>query len=62
MPEPAPDADGAGEPGSCEPRTPLRLFALKHGDTFIVADAFGDIVGDSDGLFHNDTRLLSRFA
>src|SRR5262249_25180191 len=27
----------------------------------VVADAFGDIVGAGDGLFHNDTRLLSRF-
>jgi glycogen debranching enzyme len=40
---------------------PSRLFALKHGDTFVVADAFGDIGGDGDGLFHHDTRLLSRF-
>ncbi|MGD9507669.1 MAG: glycogen debranching N-terminal domain-containing protein [Geminicoccaceae bacterium] len=44
-----------------EPRTPARLFALKHGDTFVVADAFGDITGDGDGLFQDDTRLLSRF-
>ncbi len=44
-----------------EPRTPARLFALKQGDTFVVADAFGDITGEGDGLFHNDTRLLSRF-
>ena len=39
-----------------EPRVPLRLFALKHGDTFVVADAFGDILGDGDGLFRDDTR------
>jgi glycogen debranching enzyme len=38
-----------------------RLFALKDKDTFIVADAFGDIMGAGDGLFHNDTRILSRF-
>ena len=43
------------------PRTPARLFALKQGDTFVVADAYGDILGDGDGLFHDDTRLLSRF-
>ena len=42
-------------------RAAQRLFALKDGDTFVVADAFGDIVGEGDGLFHNDTRLLSRF-
>jgi glycogen debranching enzyme len=38
-----------------------RLFALKDGDTFVVADSFGDIYGDRDGLFHNDTRILSVF-
>jgi glycogen debranching enzyme len=44
-----------------EPRVPSRLYALKDKDTFIVADGFGDIVGLGDGLFHNDTRILSRF-
>ena len=44
-----------------EARTPARLFALKQGDTFAVADAHGNITGDGDGLFHDDTRLLSRF-
>jgi glycogen debranching enzyme len=37
---------------------------LKHGDTFLVVDAHGDIgasAGGSDGLFHADTRFLSRF-
>lgn len=48
-----------GETG--EPRVPFRLFALKDGDTFLVADAYGDVLGDGDGLFRNDTRLLSRF-
>src|SRR5690606_10367595 len=33
---------------------------LKDGDSFLVANAYGDIEGDSDGLFHDDTRLLSR--
>jgi glycogen debranching enzyme len=36
---------------------------LKHGDTFIVTDSHGDIgasTGDPDGLFHADTRFLSR--
>ena len=47
------DADPTPSPG--------RLFALKHGDTFVVADSRGDIAGDGDGLFHDDTRLLSRF-
>jgi len=57
---PAPDAPvELGETG--EARVPYRLFALKDKDTFVVADAFGDILGTSDGLFHNDTRILSRF-
>jgi glycogen debranching enzyme len=36
---------------------------LKYGDTFIVTDSHGDIgasSGDPDGLFHADTRFLSR--
>ncbi len=37
-------------------------FVLKDADAFIVADAAGDIEGGSDGFFHNDTRLLSRYA
>jgi glycogen debranching enzyme len=42
-------------------RSGQRLFVLKEGDTFLVADAFGDITGEGDGLFHNDTRWLSTF-
>ncbi|MFL5064647.1 MAG: glycogen debranching N-terminal domain-containing protein [Xanthobacteraceae bacterium] len=37
---------------------------LKHNDTFLVVDAHGDIgasAGGPDGLFHDDTRFLSRF-
>ncbi len=57
---PAPDAPvESGE--SSEPRVPHRLFALKDGDTFLVADAYGDILGVADGLFRDDTRLLSHF-
>jgi glycogen debranching enzyme len=36
--------------------------ALKHGDTFVVTDSFGDIgatAGGTDGLYHADTRFLS---
>ncbi len=40
---------------------PRRLFALKQGDTFLVTDGCGDILGDTDGMFRNDTRVLSRF-
>ena len=37
--------------------------SLKYGDTFLVVDNHGDIgaaEGGPDGLFHNDTRFLSR--
>ena len=37
------------------------LLALKDADTFVVADGWGDMKGGADGLFDNDTRLLSRF-
>jgi glycogen debranching enzyme len=37
------------------------ILAIKAGETFIVADPWGDIRGQSDGLFHDGTRLLSRF-
>jgi glycogen debranching enzyme len=43
------------------PETRVRR-TLKHGDTFLVIDAHGDIgaaAGTSDGLFHRDTRFLS---
>ncbi|NUR23683.1 amylo-alpha-1,6-glucosidase [Frateuria sp.] len=36
-------------------------YSLKSGDTFVVCDAYGDVRGDADGLFHNDTRMLSAF-
>ncbi|MBB3178215.1 amylo-alpha-1,6-glucosidase [Variovorax sp. Sphag1AA] len=42
-------------------RSPQRLFVLKEGDTFLVADVYGDVTGAADGLFVNDTRLLSTF-
>lgn len=37
------------------------LMALKDGDTFLVADHWGDVKAGADGLFDKDTRLLSRF-
>ena len=45
-----------------EPRSAIGLFALKNNDEFLVADALGDVTGRGDGLFRNDTRVLSRFA
>jgi glycogen debranching enzyme len=44
-----------------EERAPNRLFALKDGDSFVVADAYGDIIGEADGFVRHDTRLLSEF-
>src|SRR6266404_5925644 len=49
----------ADEPG--EGRGLLPRFTLKDGNTFLLADALGDIQGSDDGLFTNDTRMLSRF-
>jgi glycogen debranching enzyme len=46
-----------------EPREPtgrLSPFVLKHGDMLLVGDGYGDIHGTGDGLFHDDTRILSR--
>lgn len=37
-----------------------QLLALKDADTFLVADAWGDVRGGVDGLFDRDTRILSR--
>ena len=48
----------AEEPG--ERRGLLPRFTLKDGNTFLLADALGDIQGSDDGLFTNDTRMLSR--
>jgi len=45
--------------GFREPRTRI----LKHDDTFVVFNQFGDITGGNgspDGLYHHDTRHLSR--
>jgi glycogen debranching enzyme len=44
-----------------EPRVPARLHALKDRDTFLVADSMGDVLGLADGLFHDDTRIISRW-
>jgi glycogen debranching enzyme len=44
-----------------EPGATRQFYALKDGDAFVVADAYGNITGEGDGFFHNDTRLLSRF-
>src|SRR5258705_11552935 len=55
-PQVAGSLDGAGEPS-----VPLQMYALKDRNTFLVADPFGDVTGVGDGLFHDDTRIVSRF-
>ena len=44
-----------------EPEGLGQLLSLKDGDSFLVADGYGDILGQADGFFDHDTRLLSRF-
>jgi glycogen debranching enzyme len=47
-----------------DPAATAALFSnhvLKDGDSFLIANSHGDIDGDSDGMFHDDTRLLSAF-
>jgi glycogen debranching enzyme len=44
-----------------EGRGLLPRFTLKDGNAFLLADALGDIQGRDDGLFVNDTRILSKF-
>jgi glycogen debranching enzyme len=49
------------EPATAPEARPRR--SLKHNDTFAVLDAHGDIgsdAGHADGLFHEDTRFISR--
>ena len=46
------------EPG--DTRGLLPRFTLKDGNSFLLADALGDIHSSDDGFFINDTRLLSR--
>src|SRR3954469_2125086 len=48
--------DETGERRGLVPR-----FTLKDGNRFLLGDALGDIQGADDGLFTNDTRMLSRF-
>lgn len=57
----APPLHSYGSSATISSSRPRRT--LKSGDTFIVVDSHGDIgtsVGGPDGLFHADTRHLSR--
>ena len=64
--EPVPAHTGDGSPfyiGSTVSFQERRLSTLKHGHTFAVFDRRGDIAagdGGSEGLYHRDTRYLSR--
>jgi glycogen debranching enzyme len=51
--------DGAFITPEASQATGIVRHVLKSGDTFIVNDALGDITGVDDGLFVNDTRVLS---
>src|SRR5438067_694763 len=53
-----PDSDSETD---VQVRGVIGAYSLKHDETFLVADAFGNVDGASDGLFRNDTRVLSRF-
>ena len=47
---------------SMDPAATAALYAshvLKDGDSFLVANGYGDIEEGSTGLFRDDTRLLS---
>src|SRR6478672_9932073 len=68
---PAPAAQQRRAPAGLTPVVDLQPAAtaasfathvLKDGDSFVVANAYGDIEGGSDGLFHEDTRLLSAYS
>jgi glycogen debranching enzyme len=48
------------DPSPSAIRGPQRAhYALKHGFAFLIADALGDVHGERDGWFVDDTRLLS---
>jgi len=51
-------AENPPEPGTTAPEG---VFVLLSADTLHVADAYGDIYGGEDGLFQDDTRILSRY-
>ena len=58
MTTPATSDTDAGT-GTTPPTTTRAMFALKAADSFAVCDAYGDIHGEGDGLFRDDTRMLS---
>jgi glycogen debranching enzyme len=57
------DIAGAADLDSGEAVTtgPDQSLSMKDGDTFLVFDPWGDLLGGADGLFSDDTRILSRW-
>jgi glycogen debranching enzyme len=49
-------------PLEISPNAPEHTYVLMGDDTLHVSDAYGDIYGTEDGIFQDDTRLLSRYA
>lgn len=41
------------------PGSSVGKYALKDGDSFLVCDATGDLMGEVDGLYRDGTRVLS---
>ncbi len=57
------DDQGGGDLESVETTTadPEQTLSMKDGDTFLVFDSWGDLRGGADGLFCDDTRILSQW-
>jgi len=57
------DDHGGGDLEAVETVTadPEQSLSMKDGDTFLVFDPWGDLRGGADGLFCDDTRILSRW-
>jgi glycogen debranching enzyme len=49
------------DPDPRERRGLLPRFTLKDENCFLLADAMGDVQGYDEGLFTDDTRMLSRY-
>lgn len=56
-----PDATPPGQAPDQAVEGLAQLLSLKSGMAFLVCNNRGDVTGGADGLFVDDTRLLSRF-
>jgi glycogen debranching enzyme len=59
LPEPTSSSEEAEPVSTGGQEEGVRRFVLKHDDIFVVSDSYGDIRGGTDGLFSEDTRILS---